>query len=120
MSDDRAARLSVQKLHPGGAEAFRERFDRTPAEKTDMYDQLRDEGIHVEAVFIEEREDGDYLLYYIEADDYDRMVEEFKTSDEDWAQDYRAFLEDHVVGGVEAYHATLPECIFHIDVPPAE
>lgn len=120
MGEDTEAVLSVQRLKPGGADAFRERFDRTAAEKADMYDQLRSEGIHVEAVYLEERADGDYLLYYIEADDYDRMVEEFKTSEEAWARDYRSFLEEHVVGGVEAYHETRPECIFHVDVPPAE
>lgn len=119
MSDYDAV-LSVQKITPGQADRFRERFDRTPEEKEAMYDQLREEGITTESVFIESREDGDYLLYYIEAEDYDRMLEEFRESDEDWAEDYRRFLDETIVGGAESYHEDRPERIFHISVPDDE
>lgn len=113
---DKDVVLSVQEIEPGEAGRFRERFDMTEDERAGLVDQLVDEGISVESVFIHSREDGDYLLYYLVADDYEQMLEEWRESDEDWANDYREFLDETLADGHEAYHQERPERIFHIDV----
>lgn len=113
---DKDVVLSVQEIEPGKADKFRERFDMSEEERNGLVEQLDEEGISVESVFIHSRDDGEYLLYYMEADDYDQMVNEWRESDEDWANDYRDFLDETLAEGHEAYHEDRPERIFHIDV----
>lgn len=62
--------LVRQPLAEGETEAARELFSRLdespPAGVTDV---LRAETVHTETAFLERREDGDYVCYYIEAED---------------------------------------------------
>lgn len=109
--------LSVQKIKPGKTEDIREHFEKTEEEREELIPQLQEEGITGESVFVHSRDDGDYLYYYIKADDFDEMLEEFRASDEDWAAEYASFLDETLVGGAEEYHEDRPELVFHIDVP---
>lgn len=116
---DRDFVLSVQKIEPGKADEFRERFDMSEEEREGLVEQLHEEGITIESVFIENRDDGEYLLYYIEADDFDHALETWKASESEATEAYQDLIEESLVGGVEGYHADRSELIFHIDTDVA-
>lgn len=112
---DQQILLSVQKIKPGGAEKLRERFARQDDRKDELVEQLDEEGITVESVFINEIDGEEYLLYYIEADDFDHALETWENSDSEATKQYQDLIEETLVGGVEGYHADRSERIFHID-----
>jgi hypothetical protein len=107
--------FSVQKIQPGKTAEVREWFADWQANETDLFDALAAEGIDVESVFIESRDDGDYLCYYIAAEDVTEMLETFEASDE--YDEFKDFIDRCLVGGLDAYHEHRPELIFHTEVP---
>jgi hypothetical protein len=58
---------------------------------------LGPERIDLEIVLLEEAADGDYLIFIIESDDYDRAVSVFAQSTRDIDVFHRHFLEENVV-----------------------
>ena len=109
---------SVQEIKPGKEEAIREHFDIKAETRDALQDQLRDEGIYIESLFIDEREDGAYLCSYIKAENWQQMVEEWRNSDAEEAVVLKDFLDETIVGGWRQFHQRQMENIFHIEVPP--
>lgn len=62
---------------------------------------LRDEGIDLELVLLEHASDGDYLIFIMETDDYERAVEVFNRSKHAIDERHRLFLEANVVGSTQ-------------------
>jgi hypothetical protein len=111
--------LSVQKIRPGGAEKLESRFASQAERKDALVEQLEEEGITVESVFIHEIDGDQYLLYYIEADDFDEAIETWKASDSAATAEYQALIEETLDGGLDGYHADRADNIFHIDTTAA-
>ena len=107
--------LSVQKIRPGGAEQLEERFASQAERKAELVTQLEAEGITVESVFIHEIAGDQYLLYYIEADDFDEAIETWKSSDSPATTAYQDLIDETLEGGLDRYHADRADRIFHID-----
>lgn len=112
--------VSVQKIMPGKTEAIREHFAIEGDERSTLREQLREEGIHIESVFVHEEDDGDYLYSYIKAEDWRQMVNEWRESEAEDAVAFKEFLDETVVGGSDEFHRERMENIFHIEVPPQE
>jgi len=106
---------SVQEIEEGKTDEVREWFQEWQDVETDLHDALREEGIWVESVFIHSRDDGDYLHYYIEANDVEEMLETFEASDA--YDEFKDFIDGCLVGGLDDYHSERPEMIFHTEVP---
>lgn len=105
--------LSRQEIVPGEADTLREWFAGEAENKDAVRAALRDEGVYVESVFIHSTDDGEYLLYYIEADDFDAAIEEFLESEHENIQQYQEVVEQTLVGGLDAYHADRSDLLFH-------
>ena len=112
------------EIAAGETERVREWLAEAGAGQARVAELLRAEGMLTESLFVEEREDGDYLLLYHEAADIGRVLEVFEAGDADlvagsWAllEEGRALFEEAIVGGLErpveviepALHATNPE-----------
>lgn len=110
--------LSRQEIEPGEADALREWFAGEAENKDAVRAALRDEGVYVESVFIHSTDDGEYLLYYIEADDFDVALEEFLESEHENIQQYREVVEQTLVGGLDAYHQDRSDLLLHAVVDP--
>lgn len=112
------------EIAAGETERVREWLAEAGAEHDRVAELLRAEGMLTESLFVEEREDGDYLLLYQEAADIGRVLEVFEAGDADLVagsrallEEGRALFEEAIVGGLErpveviepALHATNPE-----------
>ena len=108
--------LSVQRIEPGMADAVEAFYRDYHEEQADHYDGLREGGIDVESAFVHRTDDGAFLYYYFEADDPAAMLAEWRAEDK-WMD--RAFIEEAIVGGIDAYHAETVPAVLHVDVPEA-
>jgi L-rhamnose mutarotase len=106
--------LTVQKITPGKTDEVREFYREYQENEEEYHGLLREGGISIESAFIEEREDGDYLYYYFEAEEPEAMMRQWREEDK-WMN--REFIEDAIEGGIEAYHADWAESILHVQVP---
>jgi hypothetical protein len=64
----------------------------------EVSETLRNEGVTLELVMLEEAADGDYLLFLLETDDYDRAVRIFTQSKLPVDEYHRRFLAENIVG----------------------
>lgn len=110
--------LSRQEIVPGETETLREWFAGEAENKDQVRDALRDEGVHVESVFIHTTDEGATLLYYIEADDFDEAIAAFLASEHENIQQYQEVVEQTLVGGLEGYHRDRADVLFHAVVDP--
>ena len=68
------------KLKPNSLEKVRE-WTRTINERKDeVLATLRDEGVIVEAVFLDQNSEGDFLIYVMKAENFERAMEVFEKS----------------------------------------
>lgn len=112
--------LSVQEIEPGKADRLREWFSRDDRDGEQAKESLRNEGIWAESAFIYSMDDTEYLLYYIEADDFEHAMEEFSRSDYGNIKRYKEIIDDVMVGGLDQYHSDRAEELFHIVVDDQE
>ena len=85
------------KLRPGSTAAvehWRQEMNRRMAE---LKATLGPEGIALEVVLIEHADDGDYLIFVIECDDYDKAVSVYGLSNAAIDNFHRNFLAENVI-----------------------
>ncbi len=76
---------------------------------------LRDEGMQTESAFLERTEDGPHLVYYMEAEDIDRVWDQYENSDHDIDREHKQIVAEVLVDGHDVgehellYHLTSPE-----------
>lgn len=114
---DKDVVVSVQKIVPGKTEMIREYFAIEGDERNSLRDQLREEGIYIESVFVHEEDESDYLYSYIKAEDWRQMVNEWRESETEDAVAFKEFLDETIVGGSDEFHQERVESIFHMEVP---
>lgn len=69
MSETRCTRI---KLKPGMVPRVREWARELNARMDEVLATLEDEGVNREIVFLEEGPDGDYLIYFMDAEDFEK------------------------------------------------
>ncbi|WP_135822407.1 DUF6176 family protein [Halostella litorea] len=115
--------LVKQRIEPGKTERAKEVFRSVGEIKSSDAAQnvLKKEGVHTESAFLQRTDDGEYVLYYIEAEDggevYD-VYQEVMADPGGEAEGLEEFLEefqdvvagDPFVADVEfLYHVTTPD-----------
>lgn len=63
------------RLKAGSIERVREWALTLNQRKDEALETLRNEGVAIESVFLDRRPDGDYLIYYMKADDFKKVKE---------------------------------------------
>lgn len=93
--------LMRHRIQPGKTETLRELYRDVrngEYEHLDEVDELlRREGMSAEALFIEETEEADFLVRYVESDDLDHALETYQNDDSALAADIEALLDDVLV-----------------------
>ncbi len=84
-------------LRPGSRDAVRAWAKMMNSRSGDVSQTLRDEGVRMEMVFLEESDEGDSLLFLLDTDDYDRAVEIFMQSDHEVDKYHLEFLTQNSV-----------------------
>jgi hypothetical protein len=57
--------------------------------------------MYTESLFVEEVDGTDYLLWYMEAEDVERVIEVYETATDDVVEESDGLFEDALVGGFE-------------------
>ncbi|WP_224450063.1 DUF6176 family protein [Haloprofundus salilacus] len=107
--------LTKSRIRPGKTDRLREWTDEIRAREDEALETLQHEGMHAEAAFVEHAEDGDYLVYYMEADDIEEVFEAFEESPHEIDREHREVMHEVLVGDdaertIEPlYHLVNPE-----------
>lgn len=107
--------LTKQKIEPGKTERLKEWMSEIREREQEAIETLQSEGMHSEAAFLEQSEGGDYLVYYMAAENMHDVFKSFEDSshdiDEEHKQIMHEVLEDgESVGDYELlYHMVNPE-----------
>lgn len=93
--------LVRQEVDPEKVDRLREWTDEVLERSDEALASMEAEGMHAEAAFLHESEDGVYLYAYMEADDVEAALATFAESDRDIDEDHREVMDDVVVGGAD-------------------
>jgi|AntDeeMinimDraft_5_1070356.scaffolds.fasta_scaffold00140_19 hypothetical protein len=88
-------RVSRYRIREGKTEKLRNWLEKLENERKDeLIETLIEEKTLTETAFIEETEDRNYLVYYMEVEDWDYMREKFEDSDMDLDKKHREIFQD--------------------------
>ena len=68
------------KLKPGSLERVREWADELNRRKEEALETMRDEGVIVESAFLDSTAEGDFLIYYMKAESFEKATAVVKQS----------------------------------------
>jgi hypothetical protein len=94
-------RCNRLKLKEGALPAVERWAEECNRRSNEVAETLLQEGIRLEVVALEQASDGDYLIFLMETDDYDRALEVFKASTLPIDEYHRQFLADNVIESVQ-------------------
>ena len=108
--------LTKQKIADGKTDRLIEWMSEVRDREDEVVKTFQSEGIQTEAAFLEHGDDGDYLIYFMEADDLNKAYESFSESSHEIDKEHKRVmdevLEDSNDLGVEnyklLYHMTNP------------
>jgi hypothetical protein len=107
--------LTRQRIESGKTEQLREWMTEIRQREDEARETLENEGMVAEAAFLEQTEDEDFLVYYMEAEDVEHVYEAFSDSSHDIDEEHKAVMNDVLedsanVDGFELlYHLRNPE-----------
>jgi hypothetical protein len=89
------------ELKPGMVERAREWASAINARRFEALKTLEDEGVTIESVFLEHNSDGDFLIYYMRAHDFDASAKAASNSVHSIDEFHQKFKEEAWAGGSE-------------------
>ena len=107
--------LTKQKIEPGKTPRLKEWMDEIRGREDEAIQTLKNEGVYAESAFIERTDDGEYLVYYMEAEDMGHVFEAFSESSHEIDLEHQEVMSDVLeteenVGEYELlYHLVNPE-----------
>lgn len=107
--------LTKQKLKSGKTEQLREWMSEIQEREEEAVQTLQSEGMHSEAAFLEHTEDGDYLVYYMEAENLRQVYESFENSSHDIDEEHKQVMDEVLEDGEDIgnydllYHMVNPD-----------
>ncbi|WP_235853480.1 DUF6176 family protein [Halosimplex salinum] len=81
----------------------------------EVVETLRDEGMKTESALLERTDDGPHLVYYMEAEDIERVWDQFEDSDHDIDEEHKEVMREVLEDGQDVgeyellYHVTNPD-----------
>lgn len=107
--------VSKRRVDPGKVGRLREWMAEVREREDEAVETLQNEGVYTESTFLGRDEEGPYLLYYVEAEDFEAAMEAYRESDHDIDREHRAVMDevladDHPDEGIEPlYHLVNPD-----------
>ncbi|ELZ96493.1 hypothetical protein C440_05078 [Haloferax mucosum ATCC BAA-1512] len=106
--------LTRQKVSDGKVPRLKEWMSEIQNREDEAIETLKG-GMHAETAFLEHTEDGDFLVYYMKADDIEQAYKAFEDSPHEIDKEHKAVMRDVLetgenVGDFELlYHLSNPE-----------
>ncbi|GAA0248872.1 DUF6176 family protein [Haladaptatus pallidirubidus] len=106
--------LIKQKIRPGKTERLKEWSEEVRAQKDEAIVTLQNEGMHAESAFIERTDEGDFLVYYMKAENNHEVYESFENSTHEIDREHENVMREtpENVEDVGEY-----ELLYHLDNP---
>ena len=107
--------LTRQQIESGKTEQLRKWIAEIRQRENEARETLENEGMVSEAAFLEQTEDGDFLVYYMEAEDLEHVSEAHEDSTYDIDEEHKAVMNDVLDDGANVdefellYHLRNPE-----------
>ena len=84
------------RLKDGETERMYEWMDKINSRREEAIETLQNENVLSEAAFLESRADGDYVSFYMEAEDLEAATEAFEESTHSIDQEFKELLSEVV------------------------
>ncbi|WP_396610794.1 DUF6176 family protein [Haloferax sp. S1W] len=109
--------LTKQKVEDGKTDRLIEWMSEVQEREDEVVETFQSEGMVTEAAFLEHADDGDYLVYFMEAKDLREVYESFDESAHDIDEEHKEVMDDVLedseelgVGNYELlYHMVNPD-----------
>ncbi|WP_436932211.1 DUF6176 family protein [Halosimplex halobium] len=104
-----------QRVEEGKVDRLREWMAEVRDRRDEAEATLRDEGMLTESAFLERTDDGPHLVYYMEAEDIERVWDQYEDSDHDIDREHKQVMSDVLPDGRDVgdyellYHLTNPD-----------
>lgn len=85
--------LVRRKIRTGRAQELRDWFSELTRRADEVRETLHNEGVHTESVFLETTDEGEYLYYYMEAEDMSYAKESVAESEYDIDAEHTDVME---------------------------
>lgn len=86
--------LTKNRIKPGKTEQLREWMEEIKSRRKEAIETLQHEDMLTESAFLESGEEGDYLIYYMEAEDIGQVFEAFDSSPYEIDQEHKEVLNE--------------------------
>jgi hypothetical protein len=86
--------LTKQKIEPDKVDRLKEWMDEVRERESEVIETFQSEGMLTEAAFLEQGDDGVYLVYFMEAEDLREVYESFSESTHDIDQEQKEVMDD--------------------------
>jgi hypothetical protein len=106
--------LRKQKIANGETQQLREWMDEVNEREEEAVGTLKSEGVHSETAFIEHTDEGDFLVYYMKADDMEQVSESFADSSREIDEEHKRVMDDVLENGENVGDF---ELLYHLDNP---
>ncbi|WP_134669865.1 DUF6176 family protein [Halorussus marinus] len=106
--------LSKQKIEAGKTQRLEEWAREVRDREAEAIETLKNEGMYEETAFIEHTDGGDFLIYYMKAEDVDRVYEAYEESSHAIDEEHEQVMLDVLENGdnVGDY-----DFLYHLDNP---
>ncbi|WP_415381363.1 DUF6176 family protein [Halosimplex sp. TS25] len=107
--------LVKQPVKPDKVDRLKEWMAEVRDRSDEVVETLRDEGMKTESAFLERTDDGPHLVYYMEAEDIERVWDQFEDSDHDIDEEHKEVMREVLEDGQDVgeyellYHVTNPD-----------
>ena len=106
--------LTKQAIESGETETLVEWAREVRERDAEAVETLRDEGMYAETAFVEHTDDGDFLVYYMKAEDIDAVYEAYAESSHAIDEDHEAVMREVLATGEDVGDYDL---LYHLDNP---
>jgi len=86
--------LTNKKIEPDKVDRLKEWMDEVRERESEVIETFQSEGMLTEAAFLEQGDDGVYLVYFMEAEDLREVYESFSESTHDIDQEQKEVMDD--------------------------
>lgn len=106
--------LSKQQIADGKTERLEEWAREIREREEEAVETLREEGMHAETAFVEHTDEGDFLVYYMKADDIERVYEAYENSSHAIDREHKRVMREVLEDGENVGDYDL---LYHLDNP---
>jgi len=108
--------LTKQKVEDGKTDRLVEWMSEVREREAEVVETFQSEGMETEAAFLEHGADGDYLVYFMEAEDLGEVYESFGESSHDIDEEHKEVMDD-VLEDSEELGVGNYELLYHMGNP---